>query len=77
MTPLRPDADSTRAARAAHLHGLLKAERWSVNAAALALGIPRSTLYQRLRGETPLMFDDVEMVARLLKRDHLYVVEHE
>lgn len=69
VSVLRPQVDSARAARAAHIHGLLKGERWSVRAAALAMGIGPSVFATRMNGSTAFLADELEMIARLLKRD--------
>ncbi|WP_194385152.1 helix-turn-helix domain-containing protein [Microbacterium luteum] len=69
ISELRPAADHTRAARAAYVHDSLKAERWSVRAAALAIGITNSVLATRMNGTTAFLADELESIARLLKVD--------
>ena len=61
--------EETRVARAAFVHAALKAERWSVRAAAMAMGTSHTSLGARLKGETAFLADDIESVALLLKRD--------
>lgn len=61
--------DDVRAARAAFVRSYLKAERWSVRAAALAIGTNHTSLGARVKGETPFTAEDIESLAALLKRD--------
>lgn len=68
ITKIRPDAtDGVHAVRGNRLRELLKAERWSLNAAAAEVHMPKSTLYERVRGSSPLLFDDVERLAPLVR----------
>jgi hypothetical protein len=69
ITALRPTADAVRATRAAFVHQALKSERWSIRQAALQLGMNHAVLASRVNGSTPLLADEVEGIAHLLKRD--------
>ena len=69
VTDIRPEADVVRADRASHIHGLLKSERWSIRQAALRLQMNNSVLASRMSGATPFLADELEGIARLLKRD--------
>ena len=73
VTDLRPDPNSVRTARAQHMHGLLKADRWSISAAALQLGINKSVLASRMNGTTAFLADEIEAIAGLLRRDAVTV----
>lgn len=69
LTELRPSGDAVRVARAKFVHGLLKSERWSVRAAAHAIGITNSVLATRMSGSTAFLADEIEAIAGLLKMD--------
>ena len=69
VTPLRDSTDLNRAARAAFVHDALKSERWSIRQAALAIGLTHSVLASRANGTTAFLADELEQIARLLKRD--------
>lgn len=61
--------EATRAARATFVHEALKSERWSIRAAALAIGTNHTSLGSRLKGETAFFAEDIESLASILKRD--------
>jgi len=69
VTNLRPDGDAIRTTRAKHIHGLLSDERWSIRQASIRLGMNNSVLASRVKGETAFLADELEHLARLLKRD--------
>jgi transcriptional regulator with XRE-family HTH domain len=58
-----------RAARASFVHEALRAERWSVRQAALAIGLSHSALSSRMNGSTAFLADEIESIALLLKRE--------
>lgn len=66
---LRPEEDTLRVARAKYMHGLLKAERWSIRAAALQIGMNHTVLSTRMNGSTAFLADEIESIAQLLKVD--------
>lgn len=61
--------DEVRSARAAFVRDALKSERWSVRAAALAIGTNHTSLGARVKGETAFFAEDIESIAILLKRN--------
>lgn len=66
ITKIRPDeTDTPDVLRGHRLRQLLKAQRWSVNAASAETHIPRSTLYERVKGASPLQFHEIELLAPL------------
>ena len=69
VTSLRPGGDSTRTARAKHIHGLLTDERWSIRKAAISIGMNVSVLASRMNGSTAFLADELEDLAKLLRRD--------
>ena len=69
VSNLRPLGDEMRSARAAHIHGLIKSERWSIRQAALQIGMNHGVLASRMNGSTPFLADELESLARLLNRD--------
>lgn len=73
MTNIAPLAltprEEIRARRAAFVRDCLKSERWSVRAAAMAIGTNHSSLGARVKGETAFTAEDIEAIAVLLKQD--------
>lgn len=67
ITNLRDD--TPRARRARWVGDQLSAERWSTRKAALAIGTSHTTLASRLRGATVLDVEEIDALARLLRRD--------
>lgn len=68
ITKIRPDStDAPDVIRGHRLRELLKAQRWSVNAAAIETGISRSTLYERVKGVSTLQFHEIELLAPLAR----------
>lgn len=68
VTKIRPDeTDGINAVRGHRLRELLKAERWSLNAAAAEVRMPKSTLYERVKGSSALLVEDVERLAPLVR----------
>ncbi len=61
--------DEIRAARAEFVRQALKADRWSVRAAALAIGTSHTALGARVKGDTAFLAEDIELIAILLKRN--------
>ncbi|WP_431862981.1 hypothetical protein [Microbacterium algeriense] len=61
--------DVIRSARAAFVRDALKSERWSVRAAALAIGTNHTSLGARVKGDTAFFAEDIESIAILLKRN--------
>lgn len=61
--------DQIRFARAAFVRDELKAERWSIRAAAMAIGTNHTSLGARVKGDTAFLAEDIESIAYLLKRD--------
>lgn len=61
--------DAIRSTRGAFVHAELKAERWSIRSAALAIGTSHTALGARVKGEIPFSAEEIESLAHLLKRD--------
>ena len=69
ISSIRPLGDDVRVARAKFIHGLLSDERWSISKAALSLGMNKSVLASRMKGETAFLADELEGIAGLLRMD--------
>lgn len=62
-------SDRLRVARAAFVFECLVEERWSIRKASMAIGINPTSLGDRLKGDVAFTAEDIEAIARLLKRD--------
>lgn len=58
-----------RLARGAFVRDALKAERWSIRAAAMVIGMSNTALSDRCRARAPFLAEDIEAIAIILKRD--------
>lgn len=69
VVQLRPEVDALRAARGSFVHTQMKAERWSIRQAALAIEASHSVLASRVKGETAFLAEELEAIAKILKTD--------
>lgn len=61
--------EARQIAQAAYLWDELSSERWSYRTLATRVGTSKSKIESRMKGDTPLMFGDIEIFAEVLRRD--------
>ena len=69
VTPISPEPRNLRQARGAFVKAAIDDEERTARFVALRIGIAPSSMSERLKGKSPFLADELESIARVLRRD--------